>query len=211
MRRDVPERDAISYGYDLAIYSANSRLETIALLLARLEVPAARHVWDRHLVVYLYAAIEAYPQLAGKLIRECQRLTTHGQTVVDYEAVRAAHKDYKKGVALLPKEFMEALERVRNTGGAHHLTTPHSGIDGLIESIEEQMNSDTNAFDPLLKNALTWSMRAITFGQESFAALHVTRLPAIPGREEYLRLVKKLDDEQVPETDPRQDDHTVAL
>ena len=37
MRRDVPERDAISYGYDLAIYAANARVETMAIMLAWLE------------------------------------------------------------------------------------------------------------------------------------------------------------------------------
>jgi hypothetical protein len=201
MRRDVPERNAISYGYDLTIYAANARVETIALLLARLELPAAQHVWDRHLVVYLHAAIEAYPKMVGKLVRECQRLESAGPTVVDAKSVSRAQKTYRREMAQLPEEFLVMLRRVRNTVGAHHLTsatlTPASdlGIGGLIDSVETQMKPGAEEFETLSRNALIWSMRAMKCGQESFKALNVLDLPEAHEDDDYARRVEQLDAE----------------
>lgn len=202
MRRDVPERNAIAHGYDLSIYAANARVETLVLLLARLELPAAQHVWDRHLVVYLHAAIDAYPKMLGKLIRECRRLEDRGETVVDSAAVVLAHKSYKKEMAKLPKDFTQTLEQVRNTVGAHHLDNSRRsdasglGINGLIDSVEAQIESDARTFEALSGNALRWSMRAMECGRAAFAGLHVLDLPEIPDTAEYRRLVSELDAEQ---------------
>lgn len=201
MRRDVPERDAISYGYDLTIYSANARVETIALLVARLELPVTRHVWDRHLVVYLYAAIEAYPKMVGKLVRECQRLESAGSTVVDATAVARAQKTYRREMAQLPEEFVAMLRRVRNTVGAHHLTSANLtaasdiGIGGLIDSVETQMKPGAEEFETLSRNALIWSMCAMKCGQEAFRALHVEKLPEAHEDDDYIRRVEQLDAE----------------
>ena len=201
MRRDVPERNAISYGYDLTIYAANARVETIALLLARLELPAAQHVWDRHLVVYLHAAIEAYPKMIGKIVRECKFLASNGPTVVDAEAVARAQKTYRREMALLPKGFLESLHRVRNTVGAHHLTSANLtaasdlGIGGLIESIETQMKPGAEEFETLSRNALVWSMRAMKCGREAFGALNVLSLPEAHEGDDYTRRVEQLDAE----------------
>jgi len=107
---------------DLTIYAANSGVETFALLLARLEVPRAQHVWDRYLTVYLHAALEAFPKLAGKVVRELQQLHASGHSHVDADAVTAS---YKKAMREVTDDavFMNELARVRNTVAAHHLTS----------------------------------------------------------------------------------------
>jgi hypothetical protein len=197
MRRDVSEREAVKYAYDLAIYAANSRVETCALLLAKLEMPSTQHVWDRYLTVYLHAAIDAFPQLASKLIRECRRLHAEGHTVIDEAGVSRAYQVYKVGMKRITsdRDFMQTLEDVRNRVGAHHLTLPHNGIDGLIEWIEVQSNPRQPPSESLVTNTLRWSMQSVQFGRDAFAALNVSSLPPIPRSREYLQLVNGLDEQ----------------
>jgi hypothetical protein len=197
-RRDVPERDAITHTYDLMIYAGNTLVETSALLLARLEVPAAQHVWDRYLTVYLHAAIESFPKLATRLIRECDRLNRNGHPNPDAETVKAALRTYKQAIKPITGDldFMSALTRVRNTVGAHHLTTPNNSISGLIAWIAAQEELDHTAADPLVMNTMIWSMHSVKFGQEAWAALKWPDLPPVPEESvEYARRVRAVDDE----------------
>lgn len=199
MRRDIPERDAISHAYDLAIYAANSRVETSSFLLARLEISLVDHVWDRYLIVYLHAAMEAFPHLAGRVIREFRRLHDVGCTIVDSERLTLAHGAYKEGVKQIKSDhdFMENLDRVRNTVGAHHLSA-NSGIEGLVAWIETQSDSG-NPSDPLVMNTFAWSMHALEFGHEALAALNWAAFPEIPDRDEYLRRAAALDHGESPD------------
>jgi hypothetical protein len=197
-RRDVPERQAIKLTLDFAIYASNSMVETSSLLLARLTIPSSEHVWDRYLVVYLHAALDAYPKLASKLIQECRKLNAAGHSTVDAQAVAEAYRLYKKRVYEVTgdAQFMADLHRVRNTVGAHHLTPGTSGIDGLVDWVAAQANPDTSVSESLLLNTLTWSMLSVEFGRDAFAALHAAELPPIARGEEYRRLESALDDDE---------------
>jgi hypothetical protein len=195
MRRDVPERDAIAHAYDLAIYAANSRVETCALIAAKLDTAGIDHVWDRYLAVYLHAALDAYPRLSGRVLREAKSLQATGPTVIDAVRLTEAHRIYKSGVKLIrdDRKFMDTLDRVRNNVSAHHLSSPVS-IDGLIGWITSQEAGDSDFNDELVINTLKWSMQATRFGQESLAALNATDLPPIPLKGEYDRRVAELNE-----------------
>lgn len=96
--------------------------------------------------------MEAVPHLAGRVIREFRRLQDVGCTIVDFERVTLAHGAYKEGVKQIKSDhnFIEKLDRVRNTVGAHHLSA-NSGIEGLVAWIEMQSESG-NPLDPLVMN-----------------------------------------------------------
>lgn len=202
MRRDIGERDAVRMSYDLAIYAANARVETFALLLGRMNVPEAQHVWDRHLIVYLHAALHAYPILAGKVIREFTRLHKAGSVAVDLDKVKAEHKTYKAGNRDITadREFIDLLDRVRNTVGAHHLTPGDQNIDGLVDSVQRSRDSGPASSDPLVINTIKWSMRATRFGQSTLDALLWRNMPSIPAGPEYRRLVRELDARELKES-----------
>ena len=70
-----------------------------------------------------------------------------------------------------------------------------SGIDGLIDWIGTQSDPRRTPSDELVMNTLKWSMRSVQFGRDSLAALNALDLPPIPEREEYGRLVAKLDEQ----------------
>ncbi|MBF4616303.1 hypothetical protein [Curtobacterium sp. VKM Ac-1376] len=194
IRRNVPERDVIAHAYDLAIYAANSRVETCALIAAKIDTAGIDHVWNRYLVVYLHAALEAYPKLSGRVLREAKRLHANGQTAINVERLNEAHRTYKVGVKRIQDDraFISMLHRVRNNVSAHHLSSP-VGLDGLIGWIEEQVVRGSDFADELVMNTLKWSMHATHFGQASLAALNVTELPPIPPKASYDRLVAELD------------------
>ena len=166
-----PDWNSHRAGVELIFYLALIDYETKVLIHRVMESQDDRYVWEKYLALHLHELLERVPQAIGRAVTEMRKPGTASNA--DPDAYAEAARDLRDAFKPIrqDKDFMKAIETIRNGVAAHHFDKATATMDPSIYWMLTSATTRGRGATPLSSQILEYSVTAAsaiqTFASQS--------------------------------------------